>query len=326
MDRLGAGDDGSEMSATSLQSRRRRAGLGGPVAPGQHRQTPPTRFSPMAKAAIVYMIVMTQIPFVITVILSTWNWNLLSPEGRGFVGLANYGEVFRTGGFGTALWNTARMTIGVVALMLILGTVLALLLNRRFMGRSIVRTMIFCAFLVPPTAAALIWKSTLLHPSNGLLGFLLSPFGGVGVDWINTWPMGVVIAVTAWQWTPFAMLIVLSGLQNVDQSAREAAMMDGAGPIRIFGSLTLPHLRPHLEVSALLGAIFVSQLLDPIFMITQGGPGDQTTTAAYRLHSLAFRSFDIGLASAFGVIQVFVTIAATLLLLRFAVKSIREGL
>ncbi|WP_420111814.1 carbohydrate ABC transporter permease [Pseudactinotalea sp.] len=279
----------------------------------------------MARIAIIYMVLMTQVPFVITLVLSTWDWNLLSPGGRQFVGLANYAEVLRMSGTGTAMWNTARMTVGVVALMLVFGTVLALLLNRRFLGRAVVRTMIFCAFLIPPTASALIWKTTMLDPKNGLLGFLLAPFGGAGIDWINTWPMGTVVAVTAWQWTPFAMLIILSGLQNVDRSSREAAMLDGAGPVRIFGSLTLPHLRPHLEVSALLGAIFVSQLLDPIFMITQGGLGNQTTTAAYRLHGLAFRSFDIGLASAFGVVQVFVTIVVTLLLLRFAARSLRDG-
>jgi sorbitol/mannitol transport system permease protein len=182
--------------------------------------------------------------------------------------------------------------------------------------------MIFSAFLVPPAAAALTWKTTMLDPNYGLVGFLL----GTDADWIANWPMAVIVAVTAWQWAPFAMLIIFAGLQNQDESAKEAAMTDGAGPLRVFWHITLPHLRPHIEVTALLGAIFISQLLDPIFLITQGGPGNATTTAAYKLHSLAFKSFDVGLASAFGVVVVFLTIVTTLILLRLAVKSIREDL
>lgn len=282
------------------------------------------KFSPAARVTLFFVIVTTQIPFLITLYQSLQRWNLMEPNNRGFVGLRNYATVFELRTFWPSLWNTARMTVGAVALTLVVGTALALLLNRPFRGRAVVRTLIFCAFLVPPSASALLWKTTMLDPSNGLVSFLLTPFGGRGVDWVNTSSMGTVVFVTAWQWIPFAMLIILAGLQNEDRSLRDAAMVDGAGPVRIFRSLTLPHLRPHLEVSALLGSIFISQLLDPIMLITQGGLGTSTTTAAYQLQQLAFRSFNVGLASAYGVVVVLITIAVTLLLLRFAVRSLRE--
>lgn len=276
--------------------------------------------SPLASFAIIFMIVTTQVPFIVTLWYSVHEWNLMTPGEREFVGLDNFREVLALDGVGVSLWNTTRMTLGALVLAVGLGLVLALLLNRSFRGRAVVRTMIFSAFLVPPSAAALTWKTTMLDPTYGLVGFLL----GTDADWIANWPMAVIVAVTAWQWAPFAMLIIFAGLQNQDESAKEAAMTDGAGPVRLFWYITLPHLRPHIEVTALLGAIFISQLLDPIFLITQGGPGNATTTAAYKLHSLAFKSFDVGLASAFGVVVVFITIAATLILLRLTVKSIRE--
>lgn len=278
--------------------------------------------SPFGWGAMLIMIVTTQVPFLVTLWYSVHEWNLMAPSERKFVGLNNFRTVLAFDGVGTSLWNTARMTVVSLVLAVTIGLVLALLLNRKFRGRGVVRTMIFSAFLVPASAAALTWKTTMLDPSYGLVGFLL----GTDFDWIAKWPMAVIIIVTTWQWAPFAMLIIFAGLQNQDESAKEAAMTDGAGPLRVFWHITLPHLRPHIEVTALLGAIFVSQLLDPIFLLTQGGPGDATTTAAYKLHSLAFRSFDIGLAAAFGVIVVAITIATTLLLLRLTIKSIREEL
>lgn len=276
--------------------------------------------SPLGWIALIAMVVTTQVPFVVTLWYSVHEWNLMTPGERKFVGLDNFLTVLKLDGVGTSLWNTARMTVVALLLSVTVGLVLALLLNRRFRGRAVVRTMIFSAFLVPASAAALTWKTTMFDPSYGLVGFLL----GTNIDWVAQYPMGVIVVVTTWQWAPFAMLIIFSGLQNQDESAKEAAMTDGAGPFRVFWHITLPHLRPHIEVTALLGALFISQLLDPIFLITQGGPGDATTTAAYKLHSLAFKSFDIGLAAAFGVIVVMITIAVTLLLLRLAVKSIRE--
>lgn len=282
------------------------------------------KFSPAARVTLIFVILTTQIPFLFTIYQSLQRWNLKNPRNRGFVGLENFKTVLGMRELWPSLWNTARMTVGAVLVTLVVGTALALLLNRPFRGRAVVRTMIFCAFLIPPSAAALLWKTTMLDPTNGLVSFLLTPFGGQGMDWINKYSMGTVIMVTAWQWIPFAMLIILAGLQNEDRSLRDAAMVDGAGPIRIFRFLTLAHLRPHLEVTALLGAIFISQLLDPIVLITQGGIGNSTTTAAYQLQQLAFRSFNVGLASAYGVVLVIITIAVTLLLLRFAVRSIRE--
>lgn len=282
------------------------------------------RLSIFARLALLFLIVTTQVPFLITIWSSAREWNLMTSGSGRFIGLGNYLAVFRTPGFVESLWNTARMTVTSVLVTLILGTVLALLLNRNFKGKGFARTLIFSAFLVPPSAAALIWKTTMLNPTGGLVGFLLTPFGGHGVDWVNASPMGVIITVISWQWIPFAMLIVLAGLQSQDESVKEAASLDGAGKIRTFWYFTLPHLRPHLEVSALLGGIFISQLLDPVFLITQGGLGTETTTAAYKLHSLAFRSFDVGLASAFGVIVALLTIAACLVLLRFLIKSTSE--
>jgi sorbitol/mannitol transport system permease protein len=162
----------------------------------------------------------------------------------------------------------------------------------------------------------LVWKFTLLDPIFGLINWVLRPFGADHTDWIATFPKGTIIAVLTWQWTPFMVLILLAGLQSQSQDVLEAASVDGAGSWRIFRSFTLPHLRQYLELGVVLGSIYLVQSFDAIFMITSGGPGQETTNIPYYLYEVAFRSFDIGRASAMGVVVVVLTIAISTVALR----------
>jgi len=266
--------------------------------------------------ALLFTIVVTQVPFILTVWYSFQSWSLLHPNTKHFAGLDNYKYIFTDPGFRTALLNTVILTVVPVLLSLAFGLGIAILLDRKVFGRGFLRTLIVSPFLVMPAAAALVWKFTILDTQFGLLNWVLKPLGVNNVDWINSYPKFTIIAVLTWQWTPFMVLILLAGLQSQATDILEAARVDGAGNWQIFRAMTLPHLRQYMELGVVLGSIYLVQAFDAIFMITSGGPGDKTTNIPYYLYETAFRAFNIGHASAMGVVVVVLTIAISTFALR----------
>jgi sorbitol/mannitol transport system permease protein len=204
----------------------------------------------------------------------------------------------------------------VIAISALLGLGIASLLNSEVFGKGLMRTLMIAPFLIMPTAAALVWKDTLLNPIFGLLPYLLSPFGLGRVDWVNQYPMATVVTVEVWRWTPFMMLIILAGLQSQNPEVLEAARVDGASSFQAFRRITLPLVRPFIELGALLGSLFVVQTFDSIYILTFGGPGEDTTNLPFLLYTVAFQSFSIGQASAIGVVAVVITIIVATLALR----------
>jgi polyol transport system permease protein len=268
--------------------------------------------------ALLFTIVVTQIPFLLTIYYSLQSYNLYEPTLRHFAGLHNYTLIFSDSIFRGAVVNTVILTLVPVLLSLLLGLGIAILLDRKVFGRGVLRTLIVSPFLVMPAAAALVWKFTLLDTEFGLLNWVLSPFGVHHTDWINNHSKETIITVLTWQWTPFMVLILLAGLQSQPGDVLEAARVDGAGTWSIFRRMTLPHLRQYMELGIVLGSIYVVQAFDAIFMITSGGPGQQTTNIPYYLYETAFRGFDIGRASAMGV----VVVAAIIIIATFALRTI----
>ena len=266
--------------------------------------------------ALIYVFVMTQIPFVLTIYYSFFNWNLLKPGSFHFTGLDNYGTLLTDESIRTAVWNTVVLTVCVIAISVVLGIGVAMLLNSDVIGKGLMRTLMIAPFLIMPTAAALVWKDTLLNPLFGLLPYLLTPFGLGRVDWVNRFPMATVVAVEVWRWTPFMMLIILAGLQSQNPEVLEAARVDGANGFQTFRRITLPLVRPFVELGALLGSLFVVQTYDSIYMLTYGGPGEDTTNIPFLLYIVAFQGFSIGQASAIGVVAVILTIIIATFALR----------
>ena len=262
--------------------------------------------------ALIFAIVVTQIPFLYTLYLSTLSWNALRPGKHKFVGLSNYGTVLTDSRLRAALANTVWLTAGAVIFSMILGLMLALLLDRTFFGRGVVRTLLITPFLVMPIAAALLWKHAIFNPAYGLINGLL----GGETDWISSYPKAAVITTLVWQWTPFMMLILLAGLQSQSTEILEAARVDGANAFQIFRRMTLPHLRQYLELGGLLGSIYLVNTFDSVFSITQGGPGTATTNLPYEIYLTTFRKFEYGEASAAGVVVVILTIIVATFALR----------
>ncbi|KUO22696.1 carbohydrate ABC transporter permease [Streptomyces dysideae] len=301
--------------------------------------TPPTRVAAAAKRpaarrpnrmrawatrapllpALIFMILVTQLPFVATLVISFFDWNALYPDDRHFAGFANYSEVLSTPELRKSVGTTVLLTVTVVLVSLVLGMALALLLDRKFRGRAAVRTMLIAPFLLVPVAAALLWKHVLFNPEYGLFNGVLRWIGGDGAvqpDWISEMPLMAVEASLIWQWTPFMTLILLAGLQSRDSQLIEAARMDGANDWQMFVHITLPHMRRYIELSVLLGSIYIVQNFDAVYTITSGGLG--TANLPYTIYQTFYQAHENGLASAAGVIVVI----GSLILATFALRVV----
>lgn len=281
--------------------------------------------------ALIFIVIVTQLPFVATLVISTFQWNILKPGERHFTGLSNYAFVFTDDRLRAAVLNTVVLTASVVLISVVLGLGLAMLLDRRFVGRGLARTLLIAPFLVMPVAAALLWKHAIYNPDYGLLNGTLNAvyqfFGadhGPTVDWISSYPMPAVVISLVWQWTPFMMLILLAGLQAQPGDVLEAAKVDGASAMATFRHITLPHLRQYLELGILLGTIYVVQTFDAVYTITQGGPGSQTTNLPYEIYLTMFRKYEYGEAAAAGVIVVLGSIVIATFALRTIASLFRE--
>src|SRR3984885_5946691 len=269
--------------------------------------------------ALIYTIVVTQIPFLVTLWYSFQSYFWDTPGGAHFNGVSNYKSVFTDPNFRSALERSVTMTVSAVIVAMLLGVAFAVLLDRKFLGRSIVRTLIITPFLVMPAAAALLWAGPMLDPNFGLLNYLLTPFGIHHEAWLSSHALGSVIVVMIWQWTPFMTLIVLAGLQSQPNDILEAARVDGASAVAIFRRITMPLLRPYIELGILLGSIYLVNVFDAVRLMTNGGPGTSTTNLPFYLYEKVNNAFDVGGAAGTGVVTVFLTIiVATFALRMFA--------
>jgi sorbitol/mannitol transport system permease protein len=302
--------------------------LSAPPKRATPRRTTWSRRAPLLPA-LVFMVVVTQLPFVATLVISTLSWNSLDPGSRKFVFLDNYKTVFTDTALRQAVYNTLLYTVSIVLISVVLGLIIALLLDRSFRGRGLVRTMMIAPFLVVPIAAALVWKHALLNPNYGLFNGILTWIGKLfgdstpaQPDWITSMPKVAVIASLVWQWTPFMMLLLLAGLQSQPREPLEAAKVDGASDWQILKFVTLPHMRTYIELSILLGSIYIVQNFDAVFTITSGGLG--TAHLPYAVYNTFFAGHEYGQASAAGVVVVIGSIALGTFALRVVSTLFKE--
>jgi sorbitol/mannitol transport system permease protein len=306
------------MATTTAPTSHRKAATRGPAR--SEKQSGWSRRAPLLPA-LIFTIAITQAPFVLTLWYSLQSWNLVRPGSEHFVGLSNYVDVFQDSQFRGAALNTIVITGSCVVVSLLLGLGLAILLDREFLGRGFVRTLLITPFLVMPVAGALLWKTTMFDPLFGIINWVLGPFGAGETDWISQYPTISIVSALVWQWTPFMMLLLLAGLQSQSKDVLEAAAVDGASTFRTFVSVTLPHMRRFIELSVLLGAIYIVNTFDHIYMMTQGGPGTATSNLPFYIYQRAFLGFDVGQAAAMGVVVVIGTIIVATLALRLIFTS-----
>lgn len=272
--------------------------------------------------AVALLFVWMIVPLGMTIYFSLLSYNLLNPGMERFVGLENYVYFLTDPAFLASLRNTLVLVGSVLLITVVVGTLVALLLDQAFVGRSIVRLMVIAPFFVMPTVSALVWKNLLMHPVSGMFAWIMTSVGLEPIDWFAQYPLFSIILIVAWQWTPFAALILLTALQSLDEEQREAALMDGAGAFSTFLYITLPHLARPIAVVILIETIFLLTVFAEIYVTTGGGPGLQTTNIAFLIYSQALIQYDVGGASAGGLVAVVIANILAIFLMRVVGRSL----
>jgi sorbitol/mannitol transport system permease protein len=274
--------------------------------------------APSTLVLFLWMIV----PLGMTVYFSLLNYSLLDPGNESFIGLVNYEYFLTDPAFITALFNTLKLVGGVLIITVAGGTLLALLLDQPFWGRGIVRLMVIAPFFVMPTVSALIWKNLLMHPVQGLFAWLASLIGVKPIDWFADAPLTAITLIVAWQWLPFATLILLTAIQSLDEEQKEAAEMDGTPPLSFFLYIVLPHLARPITVVILIETIFLLNVFAEILVTTGGGPGNLTTNIPFLVYAQALLQFDVGGASAGGIVAVILANIVAFFLVRMIGRNL----
>lgn len=272
--------------------------------------------------AVILLLFWMIVPLAMTVYFSTLNYNLLNPGMETFVWFENYYYFLTEPAFLASVKNTLILVGSVLAITIVLGIAVALLLDQPMFGQGIVRLMVIAPFFVMPTVSALVWKNLLMHPVSGLFAWFANLVGMTPIDWFTDMPLFSIILIVAWQWLPFAALILLTALQSLDEEQKEAAVMDGAGSLSIFFYITLPHLARPVTVVILIETIFLLTVFAEIFVTTGGGPGTQTTNLAFLIYAKALLQYDVGGASAGGLIAVVIANIVAFFLVRIVGRNL----
>ena len=258
----------------------------------------------MMAPSVVLLLVWMVIPLALTLWFSFQQYNPLNPIRDGFVGFSNYALFYSNPAFLQSILNTLTLVVSVLLITVIGGIALALLIDQPMWGQGIVRILVISPFFVMPPVAALVWKNMIMHPQYGVFADIARFFGMQPIDWFGQHPMLAIIIIVAWQWLPFATLILLTALQSLDGEQKEAAEMDGAGFISRFIYLTLPHMSRAITVVILIQTIFLLSVYAEILVTTNGGPGYASTNLPFLVYQKALLEFKIGQASAGGIIAV----------------------
>ncbi len=287
--------------------------------PMRHLHSKPL-VAPSVAALFLWMVV----PLAMTLWFSAEHYNLLSPGKNTFAALDNYRDLLTHQALWVAMGNTLFLVGLVLAITLVLGTLFSLLLNHDFPGRNVCRLMVIAPFFVMPTVSALIWKNMLMNPVFGLFAWIARSLGFGAIEFFSHMPMLAIVLIVSWEWTPFAVLILLPALHSLNPEQVEAARLDGAGPTALFRHIELPHLLRPMAVVAMIEMIFFLSLFAEIYVATGGGPGLASTNLAYLIFRDALLAFDVGRASAGGVIAIILANIVCLFLMRAVGRNLED--
>ncbi len=274
----------------------------------------------MLAPAVFLLLVWMLVPLTMTLCFSFKRYLPLRGGDQGWVGFDNYVRFVTSSAFWPSVQTTLLIVGGVLLITVILGVLLALLLDQPMWGQGIVRILVIAPFFVMPTVSALVWKNMFMDPVNGLFAHLWKFFGLAPIEWLSQASMLSIVLIVSWQWLPFATLILLTAIQSLDSEQLEAAEMDGAAPLARFGHIILPHLSQAITIVILIQTIFLLSIFAEIFVTTQGSFG--TRTLAYLIFQRVLESQNVGLGSAGGVYAIILANIVALFLMRIVGKNL----
>jgi multiple sugar transport system permease protein len=270
----------------------------------------------------LYLAAFSIFPLITSLVRSFQDYNTRTDTWR-WVGLDNYSQLIHSSDFWTVVENTVLLTVVGVTLQVVLGTALALFFNQQLRGSSIVRGILILPMLLTPIVVGLMWRA-LLDPNWGLLNWIFVQIGVGQVGWLSdpSVALWTLVVVDSWQWTPFVFVIVYARLQALPQEVFEAGSVDGANWLQRTLYLTLPLLWPAIVFAAVFRAIDAFRTFDLVYGLTNGGPGESTTTLSFQAFQNGFEFQHYGYASAISYIMVIA--AAIGITLLFKVVKVRR--
>ncbi len=277
--------------------------------------------------AILVVAVMTQVPFVLTIIYSTLRWNLARPDlPVRFAGFDNYLYYLRVPNFPKVpefysfVWQTVLITGLTLVLCTVIGFLVSLLLDHPVPGVNVARTLMLAPFFVMSTASGVIWKSTIFNTTFGWYGVLVKSLGMTPVDLLSYRPIFVIVFLFWWQWMPFFVLVILAGLQGIPVDLNDSMRIDGTNWAQSTFLIKLPMITNHMRVAVMLGLVFVVKEFGLILVTTAGGPGIRSFTLPYAVYMEIFNASNVGRAGALAVM----TVVLTLLAVNFIYRSLKR--
>ena len=276
----------------------------------------------MVAPAVIVLFIWMIVPLALTIWFSFRVYRLLTPERDGWAGWRNYLWFVNSPDFWLAIQNTLVLVVGVLAITVILGVLIALLIDLPVWGQGPLRILVISPFFVMPPVAASIWENLFMHPQNGMFASMALGIGIQPILFLESYPMSSIILIVSWEWLPFATLILLTALQSLSSEQLDAAEMDGASAIGRFRYIVLPHLTRAITVVILIQTIFLLGIFGEIFTTSQGGPGSASTTLPYMIYKQAVIAKDIGRAAAGGIIAVILANIVAYFLMRSMGKNL----
>ncbi len=252
----------------------------------------------MPAPAVLLLFVLTILPLLFNLVLSTQDRFVSAAQQSSFVGLGNYLNILQDERFWNSVWQMTKFTLIAVPTQLVLGLLIALLLNRQVPAQGLVRALILLPMISTPVAIALIW-ALMFNPQLGVLNYFLETLGLGRSLWVADERLAIpaLALVDIWQWTPLVAIILLAGLQTMPEEPFEAARIDGASPWQLFWRITWPLLQPTLFAALTLRLIDALKTFDIIEVITQGGPGIASETLNVYAFRTGFEFFRVGYAA-----------------------------
>ena len=276
----------------------------------------------MIAPAVFVLLVWMLIPLCMTLYFSFADYRPLRGVFDAWIGFDNYASFLTSSSFTNAVITTLQMVGGILVITIGGGVLMALLLDRPMFGQGIVRVLVIAPFFVMPTVSALVWKNMFFNVDNGLFSYLYKFLGLQPYDFLSQAPLFSIIVIVAWQWLPFATLILLTAVQSLDSEQLEAAEMDGAPALARFRFIILPHLSRAITVVILIQTIFLLSIFAEIFVTTNGAFGTRTLT--YLVYQRVLESQNIGLGSAGGIIAVILANIVAIFLMRIVGKNLHN--
>lgn len=265
----------------------------------------------MISPTIVVLLVMTAYPLVFTLFYSFTDYNLLKNlrKPAEFIALKNYTDLLSNSYFRQAVWNTVKFTILAVVFEMLIGFLMALLVNSLKRGQKAMRTLLLLPYLLPTVTVALSWRM-MLSPNYGIVNQVLEALNLPIYNWFSDirTAFGMLLLIDIWQSAPFVFLLLYAALQSVPQSQYEAARIDGANAVKTLFYVTIPNIKNSLALCALLRTIDSFRLFDKVNLLTGGGPANSTATITQYLYNYGIKSLDFGFGSAGAIIMTFLVL------------------